>query len=178
MVFAFNNQKADIDPQVQQLVRKVVLLRRVTAKYPTLLTTAKAAICAYEQQGKGGTTTTYTMDQPNQPHTGPIGHLLSALHSIGIRLDANFNLTHNPYNQHNTKPQHKQTITNIMHIPWQHLPGQIEHLAQEHRFSNEAKVRSRLQPATTIDQTTYKASLRLQPPSHHNILQQLATGAG
>ena len=80
MVFTYNNKKTDLDPQVQQLVRKVLLLRRIIAKYPKHLTTAKAAICAYTQQGKAGSTTTLTYDQPNQPHMGPIGHILSSLH--------------------------------------------------------------------------------------------------
>ena len=103
MVFMYNSRTADIDPQIRQVVRKVQLLRRVTAKYPKLATTAKAALCVYTRQGKAGTTATYTADQPNQPHIGPVGHLLSALHKIGIRLDYDFNLTHHP---HTTKHTH------------------------------------------------------------------------
>ena len=102
MVFMFSNRTADLDPQVRQVVRKVQLLRRVTAKYPALATTAKAALCVYTQQGKAGTTTTFTADQPNQPHIGPVGNLLSALHKIGIRLDYDFNLTHHPHTTKHT----------------------------------------------------------------------------
>ena len=110
MVFAFNNQKADMDPQVQQLVRKVLLLRRVTSKYPPLATIAKAAICAHTQQGKEGTTASLTIDQPNQPQIGPIGHLLTSLYQVGIRLDSDFNLTHHPHSHHNNhNTNNKQT---------------------------------------------------------------------
>ena len=93
-------------------------------------------------------------------------------------MDYDFNLTHQPCNQTNNKNQHKHTILNIINIPWQHLNGQIEHLAQEARFSTEAKNRSHLLPATGMDQATLKAALRLQPPKHHHILQTLGTGAG
>ena len=103
MVFSYNNQKADLDPNIQQVVRKVALLRRITAKYPKLTTIAKAAICAFTQQGKAGTTTTLTTDQPNQLHPGPIGHLLTSLHHIGIQMDYDFNLTYQPCNQTNNK---------------------------------------------------------------------------
>ena len=162
MVFAFNNKKVDPDPQIQQLVRKVLLLRRVTAKYPALTTTARAALCAYTQQGKEGTTATFTSDQANQAQTGPIGHLLTSMHKIGIRLDSDFNLTHHPLTQHNHPTKHNHNILNIMDIPWQHLAGQIEHLTQEARFDNEVKHRKFLQATTTIDHATFKAALRLQ----------------
>ena len=111
MVFAYNNNKADLDPNIQQIVRKVTLLRRITAKYPRLTTTAKAAICAHTQQGKAGTTTTLTTDQPNQLQMGPIGHLLTSLHHIGIQLDDDFNLTYNPLTQAN--------CNNRAHDEWQ-----------------------------------------------------------
>ena len=169
MVFAFNNQQTDLDPLVQQLVRKVLLLRRVTAKYPALATTAKAALCAYEQQGKRGTTATLTADQHNQAQTGPIGHLLTSLHQTGLQMDTDFNITHDPQALHNNITKHGHTKINILNIPWQHLAGQIEKMAQDSRFSNEAKQRKHLQPTTSIDQATYQASLRLQPtqpPSH------------
>ena len=101
MVFTYNNQKADLDPNIQQVVRKVTLLRRITATYPKLTTTAKAAICAYTQQGNAGTT--LTADQPNQLQLGPIGHLLTSLHHIGIQLDYDFNLTYHPLAHTNDK---------------------------------------------------------------------------
>ena len=178
MVFTLNSQRIDLDPCIQQVVRKVLLLRRVTAKYPKLTTTAKAALCAYTQQGKAGTTITLTADQTNQPHMGPIGHILTALHHIGIHIDPDFNLTYDQHTQTSTSSKHKHTIINIINIPWQHLASQIEHLAKEARFTNEVSKRQHLQPATGIDYPTLKASLRLQPPNHHNILQQLGTGAG
>ena len=52
MVFETCGHHVDLGPAVQQFARKVLLLRRIMARYPDYQAKAKAAICAYSQQGR------------------------------------------------------------------------------------------------------------------------------
>ena len=43
--------RPDLDPKVIQLIRKVMLLKRIMAKYPAIVIKARSVLCAYTIQG-------------------------------------------------------------------------------------------------------------------------------
>ena len=97
MVFELCSHKADPDPQVQALVRKITLLLRIMAKYPTAATQAKSLLCIYSSQRKKGAAITIGPASPwdHRPDFGPIAHLTTALSEVGTHIDNEFNI-HQP----------------------------------------------------------------------------------
>ena len=68
----------EVDPQVCLLTRKLTLLRRILAKYPSTATKVQSLLCAYNTQHRPGTPAGRSNTQPRHLF-GPISHLLHDL---------------------------------------------------------------------------------------------------
>ena len=119
------------------------------ARYPSSQTTIKAAICAHDQQRKQGAGIHLSSAVDDQPHLGPVGHLLTQLHKVDATLDMEFNVQ-----------QHQEEAINLLPTPWQCLRPQIEAIAKRHRFQKAALHQQYLQGAPALDHHVLKEALR------------------
>ena len=101
----------DIDPQVCLFTRKVTLLRRVLAQFPSTAVKVRALLCAYGTQARPGTPQGHYHVHPHPPRKlGPISHLLAEVHQLGATLSPELTLS-----------QPGEAPLPLQHIPWQYV---------------------------------------------------------
>ena len=167
MVYETCSEGSDLDPMVQQLVRKVMLLKRIMSKYPKVEIKVKSAICAYTIEGKKGTLKPAAASALDAiPHCGPIGHLLTQLDKVGATIDDNY-----------TIHQNLEVDISITATPWQEIKPQIEALGQRARLRQARDQRALLENITEIDAPTLRATIAKRSKDQKQLLQHILTGA-
>ena len=167
MVFEACSAGGDLDPMVQQLVRKVMLMKRIMAKYPQTKIKVKSAICAYtiaENQGTMWARANRSID--TKPALGPVGHLLVQLGGAGAALDDNY-----------TIHMANEVGIAINATPWQEIKTQIEALSKRARLRLASEHRAYLGKVTEIDTQTLHAAMTKCDRDDKHILQHIITGA-
>ena len=131
---------ADLDPKVNQLVRKILLLRCVIAKYPRDLTKVRSSLVVYEKQGQKGTGLSLGSAMDCQAPIGPVGHLLRALADHHAYLNSDLMVM-----------QEQEQVIDIQHAPWQTLRPLFEAIAARTRLQEAVRRRHYLAGLTDLD---------------------------
>ena len=131
LAYTISSYGNDLDPLIEELTRRVTMLRRMFAKHPETIPRVTAIIQLYQQRDHPGTLTTSgelrstdPAPPPGHPQRrnwkvglkpqGPVGLLLGSLHCIGAGIDDK-GIIH----------QKLETNIDIQQIPWQHLKATV-----------------------------------------------------
>ena len=166
MVYETCSGGTDLDPQVQQLVRKVALLKRMMAKFPSICIKVKSAIYVYKREGKKGAGITFGCALDAQPHLGPIGHLLTQLDQVGANLTSDFDII-----------QEQETDINVVATPWQTIKKQVEYLARRSRTRQASADRTYLGGIQELDHAALRDAMVSRPNEDKHVLQYILTGS-
>ena len=129
IIFEINDTGKDVDPEIQILVRKVSLLRRITDKFPQILDECIKNVQQIKEFFQMG------VENPNNTKVnlndyakGPIGLLAEDLHKYGARLNANLEII-----------QENEVPISINQTPWQELKRLVEHIGKRKRIKDVPK---------------------------------------
>ena len=158
----------DLDPQVCMLVRKVTLLLRILAKYPSTVIKARSLLCAYTTQHRRGTTAWLglTGEDSHTHNFGPISHLLEALHQAGATISSDF-----------VVQQAGETDLPLLSTPWQYIKPLISALAQRARYNHMHTTRAHTKHTPALDHQALHRAIQQQTSPDQAIIRYIGSGA-
>ena len=158
IIFEINDTGKHIDPEVQILVRKVSLLRRITDKFPQIFEECINNVKKYQeffQMGVENPNTTKT--NFNDYAKGPIGLLAEDLHKYGARLNANLEII-----------QEGELPISIGQTPWQELKRLVERIGKRKRIKGVSQRRTCLDEIEEFDNEVFITATRKRNPEEMN----------
>ena len=168
LTFELCAHDGEVDPASHLLNRKLVLLYRITHKYPSTVTKVAAIISAYQLKHHRGTTTWLGLpgEDTHSHNFGPISHLLVALHAAGATISNTL-----------TIHQANEIEQPLRHLPWQLVRRLGLQMAQRARYNTAYPTRSHTSTTPHLDHQVLQAALRALPPQQQRIIRYLGSGA-
>ena len=166
IVFEVGSYGKDLDPEVQQLVRKVTLLRRVVAKHPKQVVKVKLIMEMYIRVNKKGMQTDQEATELDGRCMGPVGLLRQELHKIGATLDGKFCIR-----------QEGETIIDMMSTPWQPIKDFIENAAKRSRMQKSINSRPFMGSSHKFDSVAFDQATKHRTDKDMNVIRYSTTGA-
>ena len=181
LVFWMCSRGSDLDPVVEILVRRVILIRRMKCKWPRVEQSIQRIHVAYAKIGLQGTDATIqgislllpspppaddngTSWKPAVPPRGPIGHLINCIFRMGAAIASNMDIV-----------RHKEEMFSIHSIPWQHVRMLTRDLGIRARTRAASKARTYLANCTEVDFDIYKESIRGRSAEAAKIIEWVTT---
>ena len=160
--------QGDIDPAVHMLVRKVSLLLRIIAKFPSTKIKVRSLLCAYATQHRKGTPGWLGLEgeDEHRHNVGPISHLLVDLHQVGATLNSELVLQ-----------QVNEVDLPLTTTPWQHIQPLIAAIGQRTRYHRAHTQREHTQSTPAIDHQTLHRAMTKQTHTNRSIVRYIASGA-
>ena len=157
LCFGLLATRDELDPFSVIFLRRIVMLRRMLVKHPTILSGVQDIMDNYIQNRFPGTLADITdlhMVQPAPPFghqdraawkhgivaSGPIGHLLYSAAHYGVIIDRDLNCH-----------RHNEVHFSIQHIPYQFLRLAARQFISSVRTAHACSTRSDLQNTSDID---------------------------
>ena len=163
IIFEINDTGKDIDPEIQILVRKVSLLRKIADKFPQTSDECITIAKKYEelfQMGVENPNTTKT--NLNDYAKGPIGLLAEDLHKYGARLNAKLEII-----------QENELPISIGQTPWRELNRLVEYVGKRKRVKGVSQWRTCLDEVEEFDSEVFTKATGKRNPEELNILQYI-----
>ena len=145
----------DLDPEVQKLVRKVGIIKRVMAKHPVVQHEVKTAVTKYSKRGKQGTIKEGKKQSAQIKSLGPIGMLIEAIADNNAQID----------NELDIKQLDEQDIS-ILHTPWGVIQDLTENLARRARIAKASAHRDFLGASKKLTKLPLEKLYRTE---HHRL---------
>ena len=150
LAFDLAQDAGDLDPRLHILINRTVMIRRMVARSPNIVTKIKTILQVYNELGMAGSDK--GAEQPMLGGTkpkGPVGLLLNALSDNDACLMNCFRLE-----------GADSWPFNILKIPWQELKPRLTLIGRRARFREACSKRSELQCSGMIDHAVLDAALK------------------
>ncbi len=183
IVFSVSSGHNDVDPEVQQVVRKIAMLRRMMDKHPEMVGRVQNMVGKYGKLKYKGTycgrdactemrfapplgTPERRKWKETKELFGPVGLLLQELHYIGAIIDSGLQIH-----------QEGEIPFDLMNTPWQFVKQLATQMAVRARTHAASGSRESLGGVEEIDVITLQASYHRFADSEKRILTHMASGA-
>ena len=151
----FSPKGADLDPCVQETLRRVTLFRRMITKHPNAQGKIRLLIKKYLQSGN-----------VEGKAVGPVGFLICDLREKGMAIGDTLNIK-----------QMDERDIHLLREPWQNLKKVVEQRVRKHRAESAAVKRKAFQGLKEIDKETLLRAMAKRSEAEIKLIRSQATAA-
>ena len=164
LAFEATQEAGDLDPRINMLVRKVILLRRIIARRPDMQVIISGIIDEYNTLYANSPMS--TLPSNKLPCRGPVGLLVLHLRASGMCINNELVISRD-----------KVRVLNVMRVPWQEVKPRIIYITRQNRHETTKLQRSELAEAGPFGHEILdRAMAKLTEEDRRTLISQLTLG--